>query len=160
MKDGIYFQNDVHYMSVSPEGAIISQGDLRNVTGYFMRNNIMMMLTTPYGVSPGTVGCISNMAFRLDGNTILGSYAQYVSADNGTAYSTRYNSATWCNNVMFNATYTATANVTAKTIALILGSTWGGLVDMGLVVGFWSTLFNMSCGSGGKMIVQWNVSMP
>jgi hypothetical protein len=159
MYEKLYFQNDVAYMSVNPEGEIISRGGLRNVTGYNTRDSIMRGMTTPPSVSVGTLLQSDRMYFRLDGNTTIGSFAQYVAADSATALSTRYNSATYVTSVMFNATYTATANVTCKNVVLTLGARSAG-DDVGSFSDFWSTNFNMGCGSGGKLIIQWTISMP
>lgn len=158
MLEDIKFVNDIHYMSVGPTGEIISQGDLRNVTGQWMRDVIMKMLTTPASSNPGTLGQVDRMYFRLDGNASLGSFQTY-DPGNGTAYSTRYNSATYISSVMFNATYTATANVSCKSVVMTLGARSSG-DDIGSFAKFWSTNFNMACGSGGKLIVQWTVSVP
>jgi phage baseplate assembly protein gpV len=158
MQDTLKFVNNVHYMSVSPEGAIISSGNLYNVTGQFMRDQIMRMLTTPASSSPGTLGQVDRAYFRVDGNTTLGSFQQY-DPGGATAYSTRYSSATYVSSVMFNATYTATANVTCKAVALTLGAQ-GASNDVGSFSKFWSTNFNMACGSAGKLIIQWTISVP
>lgn len=158
MKDGIFFKNSVTYLSVGPEGEIISHGNLYNVTGQKTRDQIMKMLTTPASSSPGTLGQIDRAYFRLDGLTTLGSFQQY---DPGaaTAFSTRYNSGTYISSVMFNATYTATANVSCKGVALTLGAR-SSSDDVGSFSNFWSTNFNMACGSAGKLIIQWTITVP
>ena len=157
MQDGLRFVNNVAYMSVNPEGEIISRGELMNVTGYNTKDAILRAMTTPAGVSPGTLNQSDRMYFRLDGNTTLGSFAQYCVADSSTAYSTRYNSGTYITSVQFNATYTATANITAKNVVLTLGAR-NSTDDCGSFSDFWSTAFNMACGSAGKLIVQWTIN--
>lgn len=158
MRDNLEFVNNVAYMSVGPQGEIISRGELHNVTGYRTRDQVLKALTTPPSTSPGTLVQIGMMYFRVDGLTTLGSFAQWDSG-NATAFSTRLSSGTYITSVQFNATYTATANVSCKAVALV-ESSQSGPNDVGSFARFWSTTFNMACGSAGKLIVQWTVSMP
>jgi hypothetical protein len=157
MQDIIRFNNDIHYLVVSPDGSIAEEGKSHNQTGYFVKDAICRAFTTPSGVSPGTVTQICNMLFRADGSAILGSFNQWVMT--GSAYSTRYNSATAVTSVGFNGTFQATANVTVKTVALGWRDFSGFESDLvGGSVHFYSTNLNMSVGSAGKIIIQWTVT--
>lgn len=156
MNDQIRFNNSISYMIVSPLGEVEMEGLTQNQTGALVKDRILSALTTAAGASPGTITAVNYMGFRTDGSAILGSVNQwYVS---GTAISTRYNSATYLNSVNFNGTYTATANTTVKTVALLWANSFANGSDMGSFAHFYSTNLNMSVGSAGKIIIQWTVS--
>ncbi len=156
MNEQIKFNNDIHYMVVSPLGDVTSEGMTKNQTGALVKDKILVALTTNSGVAPGTVTAVNYMGFRCDGSAILGSANQWFVT--GTAISTRYNSATYLNTVNFNGTYTATANTTVKTVALLWANSFTSGSDMGSFSHYYSTNLNMSVGSGGKIIIQWTVS--
>lgn len=157
MLDVIKFDNDIHYMVVTPTGILGQEGWVKNAVGYRLKDQISKMLTTPSGDSPGTLGQINLAYYRLDGTQSLGTAGVYVASDSSTVYSTRYNSGTYINSVMFSATYTATANVTCKVVALN-NIAMSGASDVGSFCAFYSTNINMGVGSGGKIILQWTVN--
>ena len=157
MHDKIYFQNEIAYMVVGPHGDIQDKGILKNAVGWRMKDQIMRGITGVDGASPGTLVSIQRMAFRADGSTILGSLEQYVLS---TAYSTRYNNATYVTSVNFNGTFSATANTTIR--AVVLGDSIIPLAPTSALVGtymmFYSTSFNLSVGSAGAIVISWTIS--
>jgi len=155
----IIFKNDIHYLCVSPEGEIISQGDLTNVTGYRTRDMVLRCLSAPVAANSGTLIPVEYMYFRTDGKAALGSFTEWNNG-NGTVLSTRLvSSGSYLTGVRFDATYTATANVSVKA-AILTNTTQSAADDIGSFAQFWSTNFNMACGNGGKLIIQWTVSIP
>lgn len=160
MLDVLKFDNDVHLMAVNPSGAIDGEYVFKNAVGMRTRDAVARVLTTPILTNPGTLGQINYCYFRLDGSSILGTGQTWVAGDSsGTAISTRFGAATYIGSVMYSATYTATAQTTCKALCLTDSIPASGS-DMGSVVRFWSTNISVVISNGGKIIVQWTVSLP
>lgn len=160
MQDRLRFDNEIRLMVVNPNGAVDGEQVYHNAVGWRTRDMVARMLTTAALSNPGTLGQVNYCYYRLDGSSILGTGLTWVAADtSGTAISTRYNTATYIGSVMFSATYTATAQVTCKALALTDSAPASGS-DMGSVVRFWSTNISVVVSTGGKIIVQWTVSLP
>ena len=159
MYDSFNFNNDIHYMVVSPEGALEWSAMVKNAVGMRSRDIVSRSLTTPALSNSGTLGQINYCYFRLDGSSILGTGQTWVAGDtSGTVISTRFGAATYVGSVMFSATYTATAQVTCKAVAL-MDSQPITSTDMGSMVRFWSTNISMVVSNGGRIIVQWTVNV-
>jgi hypothetical protein len=157
MNDKIFFDNTIAYMVVGPSGEISQQGEVKNQTAARLKDKILLALTLPNADNGSLVG-INEIAFRTDGSAILGTFLTWTSS---TAFSTRYNNATYLNSVNFNSTYTATANVNIKTISCLdhSGILFAVTDDVASFCHLYSTNLNMSVGSAGKIIIQWTVSM-
>lgn len=156
--DVIHFKNLVHYKVVGPGCEIISQGEFFNAVGYKTRDRVLRALTQNYQTSCGTEVQANRMYFRNDGLTTLGSFAQWCIEDSATVISTRFSAATLISAVMFSGTYTATANITCKTVALTEKS-MSSSDDVGSFAQFYSTNLNVSLGSASKLIIDWTVSI-
>jgi hypothetical protein len=157
LSDSIYFVNEIAYIVTNPVGDIVQSGATKNAAGARLKNQIMRALTVQEGVSAGTLSGIQDVGFRADGSTILGSTAQYVFS---TAFSTRYNNSTYVTSVNFNSTFSATANVTVKTVILFdeMVELNPASSDVGSFMSFYSTSLNLSVGSAGKIIVSWTIN--
>lgn len=156
--DVIRFENLVQYKVVGPGSEIISQGQFYNAVGNKTKDRILRALTTQYQTSTGTEVQVNRMYFRNDGGTNLGSFAQWCAEDSATVVSTRFNSGTYVTSVMFSGTYTATANITCKTICMT-EKAQGASDDVGSFSQFYSTNLSVSLGSASKLIIDWTVSI-
>lgn len=154
--DTIRFDNNIHYMVVSPIGKVEQEGDIHNAVGVTIKDLILKALTTQNGASAGTLMSVQGMGFRTDGSALLGTYLTWHHAA-ATAYSTRYNNTSSLTSVGFNATYTATANTTVKSVILEQAVGYADSIDVATTALFYSTSMSMSVGSAGKIIVQWTV---
>jgi hypothetical protein len=159
MNSIINFNNPIKYMVVSPTGEIIQRGQVQNAVGARLKDQLSRAMGFSYGTPAGTVLQITGMGFRTDGSAILGSFAQWFAG--ATCAGTVYNTATYSNSIMLAGTYTATANVSVKSAILysLAANLTSPSLDVGSFCYAYSTQFNMSCGSGGLMIIQWTVNV-
>lgn len=156
--DAIVFNNTISYMVVRADGSIGEQGSMKNRQAPRVRDAIARALTTPGLTGVGTILQVTHLGFRPDGTAVLGSWNEWVTG--GSAYSTRYSNSTYVTSVMFNGTFTATANVTVKTVALYNNTpTPVTTMEVASFCHFYSTSFNVTLGSGGQLIVQWTVNV-
>jgi hypothetical protein len=156
--DVIRFDNLIHYMVVGPGCEIISQGQFCNAVGYKTKDRVLRALTQNYQTTTGTEVQVNRMYFRNDGGTTLGSFLLWCPEDSATVISTRYSNSTYVTSVMFSGTYTATANITCKAVALT-EKTQSSSDDVGSFAQFYSTNLNVSLGSASKLIIDWMVSI-
>lgn len=156
MSEFIRFDNTINYQVFSPLGEVVDSGFFKNAVGPREKDYILRSITVPHATYFGNIGGINVMEFRCDGSSILGSFEQWYMS--GTSYSTRFNAATFINSVQFNATYVATANTTVKAIAMHENAGYGPTTLVIDVAYFYSTLMNVTVGSGGAITVQWTVN--
>lgn len=155
MHDIIRFNNQINYKVVGPQGEIISQGFLPNAQ---TDRNKWSILATLKGTN--SYFNITALMLRLDGSAILGSRQQWEYADSsGTAISTMWLNGTGAvPTLMFTATYTATANVSCKAVALVDGYSMNSSDTLLSYGRFYSTNLNLAVGSSGKIIVNWTIT--
>jgi hypothetical protein len=156
--DALKFNNTIDYMVVGGGGEIISHGQLHNASGYRMREQVLKALTQNYQVTVGTEFQVNRLYFRNDSLTTLGSFAQWCIEDSSTAYSTRYTTGSNVTSVNFTGTYTATANMTCRGIALVEKS-YNASDDIGSFAKFYSTNLAVSVGNTSKIIINWTLSV-
>lgn len=155
----IKFDNTIKYMVVGPSGSVVTSGEVKNAAGQRTRDMISRYLTYPPSSSPGTNFQLSNIYFRLDGQTMLGTFGGWISGDDsGTLVSTRYNSATYVTSVAFAGTYTATADITCKAVVMT-DKTWSSIFDVGTGARYYSTSLNIGVGSASKIIINWGITV-
>lgn len=148
--DTFKFNNHVTFRSFGADGKLLTYGELYNVTAAPLKDLVAKLFT-----GGTTIPSLFGLHWRLDGLTDLGTFDTYILT---TCYSTRYNSATRINSIGLSGTYTATANVSLKVAAITENTTYGSTVAVGDTGYFYSTNFNMACGSAGKLVIDWSVN--